>query len=214
MKKNVALILFSKEPVAGEVKTRLIPALGSQGANMLYKRFLIHAINELKKVKDVEFMIYTTKLPHIQLAKSFFSNESLHFQEGKDLGEKMYNCFHKQLKNYNKVILLGADCPAIDSHMIIKAIRKLDNYQHVFIPVTDGGYSLIGSTNLVKEIFNNISWGTNKVIQQTLSKLDALKQSYILLPEQYDIDTINDLLRLRKNPKLSYLVDTLEFNHE
>lgn len=214
IKKNIVLILFSKEPEVGKVKTRLIPALGEQGACLLYNNFLKHSINELKHIKNADFMVYTTKLPDNESSQSFFSNTSRHFQKGENLGEKMYNCLHEQLKSYNKAILLGADCPAINSQMIKYVIRMLDSYQHVFVPVIDGGYSLIGTKNVNKELFSDISWGTSKVMEETLLKLDKLKQSYNLLPEQYDIDTIDDLLRLQKDPQLGYLTDTMELKHE
>ena len=155
IKNNVALVLFSKEPVAGKVKTRLVPALGAQKANLLYKNFLIHTISELKKIKDVDFMVYTNKQPNKQLSQSFFSNETLYYQTGQDLGDKMYNCLHEQLKKYNKVILLGADCPAINSQLIKEIIILLDSYQHALVPVEDGGYSLIASTKVEKELFKN-----------------------------------------------------------
>ena len=94
------------------------------------------------------------------------------------------------------MVIVGTDSPTLPSRFIYQAFSKLNNADFVLGPCKDGGYYLIGLKKPVKELFEDIDWGTNKVFNQTLKKAKLLNLQIRVLPCWYDIDTIDDLKRL------------------
>lgn len=126
-------------------------------------------------------------------------------QIGADLGEKMFNALNATLKTSNKAILIGSDCPEIDTDYIHLAIQKLDTVDVVIGPATDGGYVLIAARKITAEIFNDINWGGSQVLQQTKKQLQQSSLSWCLLPALTDIDTAADLQQFSNKPKYHWL---------
>ena len=192
---DTLIIIFAREPVAGQVKTRLIPALGVEGAAKLYKRLLDYAINNAiaSSLSAVNLCITP------ESNKNYFSqmpcsvNFELSVQTGKDLGARMHNALAVALNNYSKAILIGTDCPFLSSHDLQQAIIALDNNDMVFSPAKDGGYVLVGAKKISPVVFEHIDWGTDKVMAQTRRALLKYNMSWQELPEQYDIDVKDDL---------------------
>lgn len=200
MKHPGAIVLvFSRAPVAGEVKTRLVPYIDKHAAADL-QRELVH---------DRLEMLIASKLSEVQLwcspdtSHPFFSEcaerygITLKAQSGSDLGERMSNASRELLQDYNKVVIIGTDAPALGSDMIDQAIGELDNHDAVFVPAEDGGYVLIGMTTHHDALLADISWGTGRVLQQTINNLEQLGLRYSLLEQCWDIDRPEDLERYR-----------------
>ncbi|MBF0266146.1 MAG: TIGR04282 family arsenosugar biosynthesis glycosyltransferase [Gammaproteobacteria bacterium] len=202
-----AVILFAKEPIIGQVKTRLNSILGERGSYDFYCRLLRYICKQLDSQKDFDFLVYTNR--KINLRKSFFHGKPVYYQHGKDLGEKMFQCLNEQLNHYDKVVLMGADCPEINHEIINEALKQLDLVSHVFVPVDDGGYSLIATSRTSAEIFTEIDWGSDKVMQQTICKLKQQDFSYKLLKKQFDVDSKDDFIKLKNNKKYNFLTDGL-----
>jgi len=169
MHSDTLIIIFAREPVAGQVKTRLIPALGAEGACHLYQQLLEHTLNTCIQadLADIQLCItpesntaYFNNLPH---AKYF----QLSMQTGNDLGTRMFNAMVSALNQYKKVILVGTDCPFLSADDLHQAIITLDNYDMVFSPAYDGGYVLVAGKTIKLEVFSDIDWGTEQVMQQT-----------------------------------------------
>ncbi|MFK5987117.1 MAG: TIGR04282 family arsenosugar biosynthesis glycosyltransferase [Pseudomonadota bacterium] len=215
------LILFTKEPIAGSVKTRLIPALGEHGAYLFYCQLIKLMLKRFAKSHSTDFVIYTnqkdsSKNINLPNPDSYFKQyPQVKTQYGKDLGEKMYNALARELHlkekirakklpsskktGQYKVLLFGADCPFLTKKIIQYALNSLDTKDMVFVPVIDGGYVLIGAKRICPEIFQNISWSTSKVMLQTLQNLEKLGYSYQLLETLNDIDEPKDLEILKNN---------------
>jgi len=199
---DTVIIIFAREPVYGQVKTRLIPSLGKQGATELYKRFLDYAISQ-HTISHRRFN--SLNLAPVQLCITPESRDSYFYetygsgiftcsrQEGDDLGGRMSNALEVALKSYSKAILIGTDCPFLSPDDLQQAVTALDSHDAVFSPASDGGYVLIGVKKLVTALFDNIDWGTERVMAQTREYMKANKLSWQELAEKNDIDIKEDL---------------------
>ncbi len=192
-----ALIIFTKTPVKGRVKTRLQKNLSQATVLKLYKEFLLQTVQQAKKVKNCKKIIacYPDEShPYLKkLAKRF--GFRLMKQHGKDLGERMKNALAEFQKNgYKKVVIIGCDSPTLPKEYIENAFKALDKRKLALGPSCDGGYYLIGVRGAAPPIFNDIKWGTKDVLKETLKRVPKEMLPFLhLLPFWYDIDTPDDL---------------------
>ncbi len=196
LEKSRVLILFAKAPEAGKVKTRLVPALGEEGALGLYQKLLEH---QLAVVQD-----YTGAVTELHVdgdpAHPGFENftGSILKQTGNNLGERMHYALDRALATHTSAVLIGSDCPGIDYHYLDSAFTALeDGFNAVFGPAEDGGYVLIGLCSDVSEysadLFRNISWGTDVVSAQTRNLFQKQHMIWKELPVLQDLDDPSDL---------------------
>lgn len=206
---DTVIIIFAREPVPGQVKTRLIPALGEKGAAKLYQRLLKYSINNV--VDGALSAVNVCVTPESDKNYFFQMTGSVNFklsvQAGKDLGTRMYNALAQALNYYSKAILIGTDCPFLSLDDLQQAINALDNNDMVFSPANDGGYVLVGAKKTNSAIFEHIDWGTNMVMVQTRTALVQHKISWQELTEQYDIDIEDDLRKLLVHNKFKHFVE-------
>ncbi|WP_198266177.1 TIGR04282 family arsenosugar biosynthesis glycosyltransferase [sulfur-oxidizing endosymbiont of Gigantopelta aegis] len=192
---DALIIIFAREPVLGQVKTRLIPALGADRATELYKRLLDYTINNVISASLSPMRLCIT--PESEQQYFMQMKHAQHFeltvQEGTDLGLRMFNALATALAQYSKVILIGTDCPSIEQSLLQQAIDALEHNDMVFSPASDGGYVLIGAIRVVKEVFIDIDWGTDKVMQQSRLALAGSDLSWQELSVQHDVDIKADL---------------------
>jgi rSAM/selenodomain-associated transferase 1 len=187
-----ALLIFARNPEAGKVKTRLAATLGNEMALAIYKKLLKRTI------------AVTQNLPVDKIV--YFSNgiegddfwDSKHYykqvQQGNDLGKKMKNAFASTFDNgYDRLVIIGTDCPGLEPAIIMGAFVHLNVYDVVIGPAEDGGYYLLGMKRLYPQLFENISWSTSTVFNDTLKKCDCLGLKYHLLPVLNDVDEEADL---------------------
>ena len=189
------IVIFAREPVAGQVKTRLIPALGEQGATRLYCRLLDYAINNALNSRLAPVNICITPESNAAYFKqqSYADSVELSVQQGDDLGKRMQHALESALQTYEKVILIGTDCPFLKKSDLQQAISALQMHDMVFSPAADGGYVLVGARQTQLPVFNNIDWGTEQVMQQTRTALKTACLSWQELDMQHDIDVAADL---------------------
>lgn len=193
------IVVFAKAPRPGVAKTRLIPALGAQGAADLARRMLLHTLEQALSsgVGDVELCMSPgpgapawegVALPHgLQLSDQ---------GEG-DLGQRMARAVDRVTTTLEQpVLLMGTDCPALSAAHIAQAAQHLQQHGAVLVPVADGGYVLIGLHAPCLEVFTSMAWSTATVAGDTLSRLAALSRSVWLGPSLHDIDEPRDLLHL------------------
>jgi len=199
------LIIFTKYPEKGRVKTRLAETLGEAFASEFYKMCAGYIFNECIKLKrsGIDLLIFYAEEEDRNKIRGWVPESfELFRQEGENLGERMYNAFSHLLKfNAEKAVLIGTDIPDISSSLIEKSFEYLDDHEAVIGPSSDGGYYLIGLSKLNKDIFTGIQWSTGKVLENTLIKLKERNLSYKLLPELIDIDKESDIMKwLKTNP--------------
>jgi len=185
---SAVVIVFARAPVAGAVKTRLIPRLGAEGAARLQSRLIRAALRTARAVAPVE--LHVTR-PHSWLRSV---GVALRLQHGRDLGERM----HHALKRRRFAVLIGSDAPALRAADLRRALRWLHGGTDVVLaPAEDGGYALIAARRIDARVFADVRWGTTEVLAHTLDNLRRCGLSYRLLRAVWDVDRPEDVDRLR-----------------
>ncbi len=192
-----ALMIFIKNPEAGNVKTRLASTLGNEKAVYIYKMLLDHTNVIARGVNADKYLFYASYINADDEWNSGYFVKGL--QNGDDLGARMHNAFKDLFTDgYENICIIGSDCLEITTDLIDQSFAKLQNSDVVIGPAKDGGYYLLGIKKLHPELFNNISWSTDQVLNQTLAICQRLNLSIDLLPELSDIDVENDFNNLQK----------------
>ncbi len=109
-----------------------------------------------------------------------------------DLGERMKNAFQTVLEKHRSALIIGADCPWLETSLFLQAMELLDTHDAVIGPATDGGYYLLGLNTLIPSLFSNIDWGTDRVFNQTKMHLQHAACSFTTLKMLQDVDFITD----------------------
>jgi uncharacterized protein len=190
---KACIVVFAREPIAGKVKTRLIPALGAEGAKQVHLQLISKIFDLIDHNPLCPAQLWVDNNP---LHPSFEAFKGEHkVQSGDDLGQRMLNAAAEVLKDYSSVVLIGSDCPQLDERYLEQALQALEkkNIQAVFGPATDGGYVLIGMKKIIPQIFELIDWGSDKVMQQTRERLQANNIAWHELSALSDIDRPEDL---------------------
>ncbi|MCS6791313.1 MAG: TIGR04282 family arsenosugar biosynthesis glycosyltransferase [Oscillatoriaceae bacterium SKW80] len=198
------LIVFARYPEAGKTKTRLIPALGATGAAELYRKMAEKTLAVAKNLAKTRCSCgaATPSLTievwytggNLELMREWLGDGIIYQPQTEgDLGERMANAFSSAFRTSKQAILIGTDCPGLDTAGISEAFEQLQQHELILGPAVDGGYYLIGLKRIIPELFQGICWGTSKVLQQTLAIAHQLNLSYSLLPELADIDHPEDL---------------------
>lgn len=219
---DTIIIIFAREPIQGQVKTRLIPSLGKKNATELYQRLLSHAISlhtkenftdplgaVARRLAPVELCITPESTVDYFLSMPQSEYFELSFQQGNDLGNRMYNVLNSALENYSKAILVGTDCPFLTTDEVCQAIQSLDSSDMVFSPAQDGGYVLVGAKRLLNGAFDNITWGSEHVMSQTREQLNRLGIQWYELPKQVDIDDESDLRYIAQHTEFKDYINSI-----
>ena len=184
------LIIFTRNPVLGKVKTRLAKTVGDKTALDIYT-FLLKKTKEITLDSPCDKVVYYSE----KIIKNDIWNCNSfkkEVQSGEDLGAKMKNSFYDAFENnYRKVVLIGSDIYDLESYHINEAFKKLDTNDVVIGPALDGGYYLIGLKKMHPKIFDNKRWGSSTVRKDTLKNLE--KVDVHLLPVLNDVDVIEDI---------------------
>ena len=184
------IIVLAKAPILGEVKTRIGKKIGMERSKWIYEQLLSHTSNVTKKTKIMTVLFKNKN--NEKLENLFKHSVKSKLQLGENLGEKMENAFHWAFKKkYKKIILIGADLWTLNEKIIIDSFKLLDKFNLVIGPSYDGGYFLIGMKKPNENIFKNIPWSTNNVLEKTISKMKTRKISFLEITK--DIDSFSDL---------------------
>jgi rSAM/selenodomain-associated transferase 1 len=197
---NCALIIFAKAPVPGGVKTRLIPYLGEKPTTLLYQWMVSHTLMIAAKAAMSPIDLWCA--PSIE--HPFFRGCAQEFKVGLktqtdgDVGRKMAHAFRETLKIAPCALLIGTDCPSLTSDDLIEAGSLLkEGSDAVITPSEDGGYGLIGLRRYADDLFREVSWGTERVMEETRLRLRNLGWRWHELPARWDVDRPEDVERLR-----------------
>jgi len=188
-----ALIIFTRNPELGKVKTRLSVTIGNTSALEIYKLLINHIVEVSENINVDKYVFYSENIQENDVWNSVVFNKEL--QSGDDLGIRMENAFSLLFKKgYEKVIIVGSDIYEITSNDIETAFTNLETNDLVIGPAKDGGYYLLGMKQLKKELFKNKEWGTNTVFEETIKELKNEKVS--LLSVKSDVDVYEDILEI------------------
>jgi uncharacterized protein len=190
--------VFCKAPMPGQVKTRLIPFLSAEAAAQLHCELAEKTLQTAAENNLCEMQLWcspSTDHPFYRaLSKKY--PITLFVQQGTGLGERMHHAFVKALTRYKSAIIIGCDCPSLTAADLEEALNLLrQGKQCVIAPAEDGGYVLIGLKQPQATLFDNMPWGTAKVLGLTRDKLQSLAFDYHELNPQWDLDNMEDLRR-------------------
>jgi hypothetical protein len=183
------LVLFARYPSAGACKTRLIPALGPEGAARLHRRLTERTVGVLRDggwrvtvaFTGADCDLFARWLgPEVELVRQV---------EG-GLTERLLACLDPA-----PVIFFGADTPDLATHHVEAAVAALDHHDIVIGPAEDGGYYLIGMRQAMPELLTDMPWSTERVLPETLARLERMGIAPVLLESLADCDRPEDLTR-------------------
>ena len=192
---DARLLVLSKAPDPGQVKTRLIPLLGESGAAGLYED-LLNSTLEMAVNSDlcpVDLWCSPTEAhPFFRRCRRQFGVE-LNRQTDGDIGCRMSHALEAASRSSRRLVLIGADCPALSAADLEEAFELLDRGTGVVLgPAKDGGYYLIGMSGLYPFVFDDIPWSTPLVLESTKTRLNSQQVKWQCLAEHRDLDTPED----------------------
>lgn len=191
------LILFTRFPVAGSTKTRMIPLLGAAGAASLQKSLTGMTVATARCVaSDTQVAIDVWHSGGSERSFRHWLGKGLAFhpQKGGTLGERMAHGFQMAFDAGAKhVVLVGCDCPQLGAESIRQAFSALDTCDAVLGPVQDGGYVLIGLRRPVPCLFKEMPWGMPELYAKTCRQIQRQGLSLFELPMLSDVDRPDDL---------------------
>ena len=194
---------MAKAPIAGEVKTRLVPPLTPDEAAALNVCFLRDMAANIETVSETEaasgLVVYTPAGSESAFAGVLPERFMFLAQRGASLGERLCNATDDLLKQgYSAVCLINSDSPTLPTSILVRAVESLatDGDRVVLGAAEDGGYYLIGLKHAHRNLFNEIAWSTSDVLARTRQRAAEIDLPVELLPAWYDVDDAETLNRL------------------
>lgn len=188
------VLVFARAPVPGRTKTRLIPALGAEGAARLHERLLEHALDVARQAAPDRVELWCSP----DTSHAFFKHCaerfgcSLRRQVGDELGARMR---HALEAGPFPALVMGSDAPTLGRDDLVAARDALAGGQDVAVtPALDGGYVLLAAAQPVPGLFEGIEWGSERVLQQTRECARAQGLVWAELDARADIDCPEDLV--------------------
>lgn len=208
------ILIFTKPPLPGNVKIRLIPALGTEGAATIHREMAEYTFRwahslERSKLCSVEVWF---KEGRPAMEKWLEFDWPLREQRGVDFGARMFNAFFDVFRDgCRRAVVVGTDCPELTGAHLRRVFKALDDYDVVLVPTKDGGYSLIGLKNPEPELFFRIPWGSNRVLEMTMERARSEGLTVKQMGEVRDVDYPQDLAVWTKvkQGRLSIILPTL-----
>ena len=196
-------MLFGRLPEAGRTKTRLEPALGSEGAARLYRAFLDDCI--ARSPDNVELELWVPARPGARetLSESY-PEVRVRLQPEGDLGERLRFAFDSAFEEgVDYATVAGTDHPTLPRDYIMRAFRALRSAHLVVGPADDGGYCAIGLRRYcwpaAEGLFEGAPWSRPDLLGWTRRRARELDLCHVELPDWYDVDGPEDLDRLRRD---------------
>lgn len=198
---DAVLCIFTKAPIPGQVKTRLIPTLGKEGACKLYEELILNTLRLSSVLGFAEVRLYctpTTTHPFLKTCADKFDIQ-LHLQEGDDLGARMDKALSDSLDKFDNALVIGCDCPWMQKRDLEQALAVLSVEKRVVLgPATDGGYYLLGLSSSMPFLFEDMPWGQASVLRETKERLRSAGVNWSELDERRDLDRPEDIIEYRK----------------
>ena len=189
MNAKKALIILTKNPDLGKVKTRLAKTIGDEKALEVYKKLVLHTYKITANLNVDKFVFYSDNIEAYDIWDANLFIKAL--QQGSNLGDRMNAAFeHVFNLNYKSVCIIGSDCHELNADIIDTAFSQLEATNCVLGPTFDGGYYLLGLNNLQPELFKNIEWSTETVFDATVNicKKLQLLTSYLVKLNDVDVE--------------------------
>lgn len=184
------LLIFTKNPQLGKVKTRLAKTIGDEKALLIFQKLINKTALVVDGVDAHKSLYYSDFIDDQDIWEGRVRNKKI--QEGNSLGERMANAFKIGFNcGYNRIVVIGTDLWNLDAQIINKSFFTLRNVDGVIGPATDGGYYLLGLSRWVPSVFHGKGWGTSTVFKDTVA--DFKNNTLAYLETKNDIDYLEDL---------------------
>lgn len=195
MKRPTRIVIFAKAPIPGYAKTRLIAALGPEGAAALAAKMLVHTVAVARQAAIGPVELYVAPDPeHICLrALEVGSDITWSRQSEGDLGMRMATVVQRTLAGGENIVCIGTDCLELKISHLQEAAIALVQDTVVIAPALDGGYVLLGLSQFDSSIFQDIVWSTDTVFKETMARIVHLNWRVTQLETLRDIDEPEDL---------------------
>jgi len=196
------VVLLTRFPRIGEVKTRIAEKLGDDYARDLHDRLARHTLRRLLALQacgEAHIEVRTDAAFHGAVRDWLGKGPGIRYQGEGDLGEKIANAFAGNFSaRTSKVVVVGSDCPELESRHLREALTALDTHDVVLGPATDGGYYLVGLTRTagsaaLRPLFADMPWGTSDVLVQTIHAAENTGLTVAVLAELADVDRPEDV---------------------
>ena len=200
MDHKCVVMIFTRTPVPGDVKRRLIPELGEEGAASLYRELLERTVLTVVEadIGDVQLHCWPeTQHPWLRAMQNDYPLQLVR-QQGSDLGARMHHAFAQALIQYHRAVIVGCDIPELAATDLITACEKLGEKQAVLGPAEDGGYYLIGLNRPCPALFEDIPWGRHGVLHKTRDRIRQQGLGCFELYPRWDVDRPEDVRRYRE----------------
>lgn len=181
--------LFARYPEPGRAKTRLIPALGADGAALLHRRLTGRALAAVR-ASGLPFELRHTGAPAEDFRAWLGPEVPLAEQGEGDLGERMARAAAEP-----PIILVGADVPDLHPRHLLAAAAALEGHPAAIGPAEDGGYYLLALRAPMPFLFEPMAWGTGAVFDATMARFAMHGVNPAVLEPLADLDRPEDLLR-------------------
>ena len=185
----IAVGIFAKPPLPGMVKTRLIPDIGADKAARVYRYCLEYTLAVVRQ-SGLDYQLFISETCDDPL----FQDEEYSLQKGDDLGARMFHAFQDLLeRGSDGALIIGTDCLDITSMHLLEAAASLADHELLLLPALDGGFAMIGCSEINPALFDKLRWSTDQVYRQTLANAQLLNYRVKSLETVRDIDRLQDL---------------------
>lgn len=192
-----AIIIFTRVPIPGKTKTRLMPFLSAQECADLHKCFILDVYHTCVQTDADVLVCYTPDESRDALAELFDGEPVFLPQRGLSMGERMAHAFSDAFSlGYEKALLVGTDIPQLTAEHLGAALEALSGCDVVIAPTLDGGYYLIGMKEEHPGLWDIPLYGTSTVFSGTLEQAEKAGLTAAVGQMCRDIDTKEDLLAL------------------
>lgn len=187
------LVIMTKVPKPGAVKTRLGKGVGMGPAARWFRRQSLSLIRRLSA--DPRWKTILAVAPDREgLEARVWPPHILRVPQGPgDLGDRMGRILRSLPPG--PVVIIGADIPGVARADIAAAFHALGRADAVFGPAEDGGYWLIGLARGRRSapagLFSNVRWSTAHALADTEASLGDIRIAHVRTLQ--DVDTVEDL---------------------
>lgn len=203
------IIIFTRYPEPGKVKTRLVPYLGKEQTAQIHRQLSERIIRQVLPVQERRRVLISLFYSggSLRQMKEWLQHPFVYQkQQGDDIGIRMAAAFQSAWqRDTRRAVLIGTDCPSMNADIVDQALEKLLSHDLVLGPAHDGGYYLIGlradlPAEQLNSLFQNLSWGGSDVFRQTVNRAGLYGLRVAALEKLHDIDRVEDLEHFRHHP--------------
>ena len=115
-----------------------------------------------------------------------------------DFGTRLATATRELLNIHAGAILVNADSPTLPASILRDAVEKTRRGDAIVLsPAFDGGYTLIGLSQMHERLFADIPWSTSRVHELTVERAAEIGVPVLNVPGWYDVDDAESLALLQ-----------------